>query len=79
MTLPTRPPAAAWQVLVRIAGNPDFELLVILVIFANCVTLALFDPWETDRGGRNGQLYYAGTPPAPASHLLALPGSGSNP
>lgn len=44
----------------QICAHPDFELLVVLIIFANCVTLSLYNPMIADREGINGTLYWFG-------------------
>ena len=45
---------------VKIAANPDFELLVTLVIFANCITLSLYDPMQPEDSYHNTQLFWTG-------------------
>lgn len=49
---------------IALSTHPDFELLVILLIFANCVTLALFRPLEPADGTHNKRLELAGAAPA---------------
>lgn len=57
-------PAAAYGRLQRwaiaLSTHPDFELLVILLIFANCVTLSLFRPLEPADSRHNKRLELAG-------------------
>lgn len=45
---------------VALQTNPDFELLVILLIFANCATLAMFRPLEAHDSPWNARLETAG-------------------
>ncbi len=44
--------------LLRIVKNPDVELLINLVILGNLVTLAMQDPLEDERQGRNAVLWW---------------------
>jgi hypothetical protein len=45
---------------IRVSTSPDFELLVMLVIVATCVTLALYRPLEPQSSPWNEQLFVAG-------------------
>ncbi|GMH39581.1 hypothetical protein BSKO_07479 [Bryopsis sp. KO-2023] len=40
----------------KLNTNEDFELLVIILILANCVTLAMYDPLQSDESKWNGTL-----------------------
>ncbi|GLI63280.1 hypothetical protein VaNZ11_006186 [Volvox africanus] len=44
---------------IRLCANPDFEMAVTAIIFANCVTLCLFDPRQPDHYGLNRKLFWA--------------------
>ena len=44
----------------KISENPDFELLVNVIIAGNCVALALQDPLLGDHEGRNAPLWWIG-------------------
>ncbi|GIL57898.1 hypothetical protein Vafri_13128 [Volvox africanus] len=44
---------------IRLCANPDFEMVVTAIIFANCVTLCLFDPRQPDHYGLNRKLFWA--------------------
>lgn len=48
------------QLAIRLCANPDFEMAVTLIIFANCVTLCLFDPRKPEDEGLNRKLFWAG-------------------
>jgi hypothetical protein len=48
------------RMAVKITTHGDFELVVILAIFANCVTLALYNPLLGHGVGLNGALDTAG-------------------
>jgi len=43
---------------VRLVCNPDFELAVTLLIFANCVSLCLYDPLQPDNSTHNRTLFW---------------------
>eukprot|EP00955_Chlamydomonas_euryale_P102426 365420-Chlamydomonas_euryale.AAC.5 len=45
---------------VRLVCNPDFELAVTLLIFANCVSLCLYDPLQPDNSTHNRTLFWIG-------------------
>jgi hypothetical protein len=51
------------QICVRISCNPDFEMLVTLIIFANCLTLCLYDPMQPETNPHNKALYWTGEGP----------------
>jgi hypothetical protein len=40
----------------QICTHSDFELIVMLLIFANCVSLALYDPLQAEDSTHNGTL-----------------------
>ena len=40
------------QFCIRVWRNPNFEVLIMLLIFANCVTLALYDPTMPEGEGK---------------------------
>jgi hypothetical protein len=40
----------------QICTHSDFELMVMLLIFANCVSLALYDPLQAEDNQHNGTL-----------------------
>ena len=48
------------RICIRLASNPDFELFVIVVIVANCLTLCLFNPLEPDNSKWNMWLFNLG-------------------
>ncbi len=52
---------------IRVSTSPDFELLVMLVIVANCVTLALYRPLEPQSSPWNARLFVAGAHTADCS------------
>lgn len=41
------------QWAIRFCASPDFEMVVVIVIFANCVTLAMFNPLQGEDEGMN--------------------------
>ena len=45
---------------VRVCANPDFELLVTLVIFGNCISLSLYDPMQLESSPHNQALFWTG-------------------
>ena len=48
------------RVAIKICSNPDFELLVTFIIFANCLTLTLYDPMQPDNSYHNMILFWIG-------------------
>ena len=46
---------------VAVAEHEDFQLLIILLILANCVTLAMYDPMQPESSTRNSILSNIGT------------------
>ncbi|GLC48748.1 hypothetical protein PLESTB_000132600 [Pleodorina starrii] len=52
------------QWAIRLCANPDFEMVVTAIIFANCITLCLFDPRQPEHQGTNQKLFWAGESPA---------------
>jgi hypothetical protein len=60
---PQRQSVAQWVVRMsrEIVLHEDFETVVLLAVAGNCLTLALHDPLQGDRSGRNRVLFWAGT------------------
>lgn len=48
------------QWCVTLTAHPDFEMIITLVIFANTITLCLYNPGLADREGMNGHLFWTG-------------------
>eukprot|EP00198_Chlamydomonas_reinhardtii_P001158 XP_001690493.1 voltage-gated Ca2+ channel, alpha subunit [Chlamydomonas reinhardtii] len=44
---------------IKLCSNPDFEMVVTAIIFANCVTLCLYDPRQPESSGLNKKLFWA--------------------
>ncbi|KAG2448926.1 hypothetical protein HYH02_006274 [Chlamydomonas schloesseri] len=44
---------------IKLCSNPDFEMVVTAIIFANCVTLCLYDPRKPESSGLNKKLFWA--------------------
>lgn len=40
----------------QVCANSDFELVVLMMIFGNCISLAAYNPLEPPHGPRNGLL-----------------------
>ncbi|KAG2432797.1 hypothetical protein HXX76_008531 [Chlamydomonas incerta] len=47
------------RVCIKMCSNPDFEMVVTAIIFANCVTLCLYDPRHPETSGLNMKLFWA--------------------
>lgn len=45
---------------IRTVCNADFELLVTLIIFGNCVTLTLYNPMQPEDSPHNQALFWTG-------------------
>lgn len=45
---------------IKVCANPDFEMLVTFVIFANCLTLTLYDPMQPENSFHNMALFWTG-------------------
>ncbi len=48
------------RLCIRITTNADFELIIMLTILTNCVTLSLYNPMEPETSTWNRQLWWAG-------------------
>ncbi len=49
------------RIAARVCAHPDFEMVVVLLIFGNMITLAMYRPTEPEHSQWNHALFWAGS------------------